>query len=204
MNAEVDDAAAASEDRIAKPRLVWPVGVVEDEVDRVHGRDRGDPLAQRPGRSGVAVGEIDSEQAIGAPRGAKDALGLGRSASQRLLAEDGEARLERGDGLVCVQRARGGDDDPVEGGLQQTVEAACEDDIGDVLGGRQQALRCRICEHGDLGHAAVGNRAHPVPADPARAEKAQPRPGRCTDRAHGDDRPSASATAEAVTAVPAP
>ena len=50
MDPEVEDAAAARERRVVEPRLVRPVGIVEDEVDR-------EDLAERPreARRGAAV-----------------------------------------------------------------------------------------------------------------------------------------------------
>ena len=46
MDAEVDHAAAAGQRGVVEPRLVGPVGVVEDEVDRVDARRARPPRTQ--------------------------------------------------------------------------------------------------------------------------------------------------------------
>ena len=85
------------------------------------------------------------------------------------MTEDGHARLESGDGLVGVQRARRRDHDAVEVLFEQLVER----------GERVRQRRVRHC--GDLG--VGGDGIHARPADPADAEEAEPRA--CPDRAHG-------------------
>src|SRR5207244_3176793 len=75
VDAEVDDAAAAGERRVAEPRLVGTVGVVEDEVDgidaaNVAGRDEASDASHR---LRVPVREIDAEQPVSATCGGDDA-----------------------------------------------------------------------------------------------------------------------------------
>jgi len=96
-----------------------------------------------------------------------------------------------------VQRTRRRDDDPVEACVQQAVEIARQRDAGNVGGGRPQALVRGIRQGNDMRDATPGEGPHPVAADPARAEKSQPRPRRGRHGAHRGDRRCASAPATA-------
>ncbi len=70
VDAEIHDAAAARERRIVEPRLVGPVGVVEDEIDRVDAPQlaRLHQLADAAHAVREAIREIDREEPVGGAR----------------------------------------------------------------------------------------------------------------------------------------
>src|SRR5436309_2891971 len=78
VDAEVDDTPAAGLCRVGEPRLVRPVGVVEDQFGRVDLTERaaGDDVPD-PGYGGkVPVGQVDAQQAVGLTCGIDHLLAL--------------------------------------------------------------------------------------------------------------------------------
>jgi hypothetical protein len=166
------------EHQVGREHAAQPTGA-HHVTDPLHGR-------REP------VRKVDVEQPIGGPGRLDHAAGLLGVATEGLLAEDGQAALERGDRLVGVESAGRGDHDSVEVHREQLVQALRH------LRRRRQLLRALgrradgIGEGDDVGHLARRERPEPPRPDPAQAEQAQPRPQRrrpARHRAHATTNP---------------
>ena len=178
MHAEIDEAAAARQRAVAKPRLVGAVSVVERQVDRMRAAQPAlvDLGLQGAERGGVAVGEVDAQPAVRPPRRLDDPRRLPRRPRQRLLAEDGTPGLQRRDRLLGMERGGRGEDDPVESCRQQLVQPGAADRLRRECRGGIGRLGVGIRDRGDLCRATFGQRAASgSAADPAEAEKSKPR-----------------------------
>ena len=117
-----------------------------------------------PGGEAVAQGEVAGiEAAHEADRherrgqgvmGAHHLDGLGGRGHQRLLAQDGQARFEAGEGERGVEGVRGGDDDGVDGARGDHLLAVAEDPRAAEGGGqRLGAGDVRVGDGGQAGAA---------------------------------------------------
>ena len=79
-------------------------------------------LADRAHARRPPIGEIDAQQPVCSPRRIDHRRHFRATAAERLLAEDGNAPVQRPDGLFGVKRARRRDDDAVQRLLQQRVD----------------------------------------------------------------------------------
>jgi hypothetical protein len=176
MDSQVDQAAAAGQRRIVKPAITGPVGIVERQVggEWLPQRAGGNEAADRLHRRGVAVGEIHSKKPVGVARGVEHGLDFAGVAAERLLAEHGDARVQRFDTLFGVKRARSSNHHPARIEREHVLERADSLRIGSEgmrFGG---GLGTGVADRDRLGLTGAEHGFHPVAADPAGAEKAEP------------------------------
>ncbi len=72
----------------------------------------------------MAVGHVDAERQVAAAGELNQLAALALGPPQRLLTEHVPSRLQRAGGLGRMQSGGRGDDDPVDGQLEQRVELA--------------------------------------------------------------------------------
>src|SRR5687768_12598392 len=99
MNSQIQNAAAAGQRVVVKPRLVRAIGVMKPRVDREHLSQRAalDQRLHLLHRGNVSIREIDPERAVSSSRDFNNASGLESVASERLLTEDRQTAIECGD-----------------------------------------------------------------------------------------------------------
>jgi hypothetical protein len=178
VDAEVHDAAAARQRPVVEPGLVRPVGVVEDEVGREDPPQFAglDEIADAPGALGEAVGQVHRQQPVRRPCRLHHRGRLRRRPAERLLAEHRRAGAQRGDGLPGMQRGGRRDDHAIEAHRQHLLERRAGARFGcqHLCLGRHAGGG--VADRHRLRYARLQDRLHPVPADPADAEEAEPRP----------------------------
>ncbi len=171
VDAEIHHASAAGELRIVEPRLVGAVGVVEHEVHRADLAQLAlvDAALHLAHAGGVPVREIHAEEPVGGAGGLEHGAHLCAVASERLLAEHGEAPLESGDALLRVERAWRRDHHAVEPRLEhrriRRQHAGAGSDLERLVGGDG------IADRRDLRGAGPRDALHPVAPDPADGEE---------------------------------
>src|SRR6478735_5862877 len=108
VHAEIDEAAAACERRIASPGFVGTISVVEDELGREHASELAGAhdLSNLAQGLGVTIAKVGAEQTIGSLCCLDHGARVGGRASNRLLTKDRQAMLERSQTLARVERAR--------------------------------------------------------------------------------------------------
>src|SRR3546814_19203402 len=92
--------------RVVEPRLVRPIGIVEDEIERMDASKSacGQQVQDLPHRFGMAIAEVYPQKPVGGAGGGDHLLRLGAVAAKRLLAEDGKTMFQRPDHLVGLKR----------------------------------------------------------------------------------------------------
>src|SRR5205807_3359009 len=104
--------------------LVWTVGVMKAELRGIDSAENTvrDKLAHRLHAVGESVGEIGREQAVGTACRLDDLAGCIGGGGYRLLAEDRDTRIQRGNCLVGMEGTRSCDHEAVEVARQEIVE----------------------------------------------------------------------------------
>jgi hypothetical protein len=123
MGAEIHQRAAARLAEVAEPRLVRPVGVVEDEVGREEAADAARVEHLRMARTRRSAGSRGRRQGAGrGPRLRDDARRLRPPSAERLLAEHGRARASAASACPAWS-AEGSRSRPRRGEREEIVEA---------------------------------------------------------------------------------
>src|SRR5690606_23998763 len=94
---------------------------------------------------------------------------------ERLLAEDGNARLECCDRLLCMECARGGNDNAIRRQSQKLFERSDDFSLRRTLKGGALHLRVWLDNGAGVECAAREHGFHAVQADPAYAQEADAR-----------------------------
>src|SRR3546814_12484303 len=102
MDAKLHHAPPARKARVVEPRLVRPIGIVEDEIERMDASKRacGQQVPDLPHRFGMAIAEVYPQKPVGGAGGGDHLLRLGAVAAKRLLRSE-ERRVGNASVSTC-------------------------------------------------------------------------------------------------------
>ncbi|GES41362.1 hypothetical protein RsS62_06140 [Rhizobium dioscoreae] len=115
----------------------------------------------------VPVGKVHLHQAVRLPGRRNRLFDFGSGAAQRLLAKDGNALFKSSNGLLCVQGAGGGNDDPIERFGEQIIEARYDLALPGKFCSCSCHLRRWVADERPSDQPGVQDSLHAVPANPA-------------------------------------
>ena len=164
-----------AETEIVEPGFVRPIRVEEGQLDVEDSSDaaRADHTPHDRGGLGPPVRQIHAEQPVGPAGRLDDAPDLGGGPAQRLLAEHGQAPVERRDALLRVQGAGRGDHHRIEVLRQQIVELIAHMHLGSDLPARPDARLIGIDHGGDFHQRTFRQGLKAIASDPPDAGETQ-------------------------------
>ena len=175
VDGEVED-RARSGGRVGQAPAVEMLGQVAgmDHARRQRAADpaRGDQVADRPVRRGIAEVMVGRHHDAGLPAGRDHRPGIGEAGRERLLAEHVNAGFGGGDGLGAMPLVGGRDVDGVDTRGEEVLEVGHRERNAELLGIGLTPARVRA-HHGDDVAARFPDRSdHPFPTDDRRTDQA--------------------------------